>query len=166
MSDMSRSNKKTSEKNLASRFTSYLFAFALFFGAHLLYRTDGPAFDYLAGLMFAIFIYTVTHSVKRAINKKDAALEQIIGYRKAQYKMRNIFKGGNIWFWLIPIFILPFLLYQNGFPIELIKFGSAFFVGFIGIYLNDMRSSLAFYKQMDKHINWVSIENEVYGEHQ
>jgi len=156
MSDLTAS----SQKSLSNRFASYLFAFALFFGVNTIYRRNDFLFDPAVGLMFGVFIYWTTMVFRQLISKFDSSLEQLIIYRNSGFKMRDLLKNGNFWTWIVPILILPYLLYKNDFPVRLITFGIGFFAGLVGAYLVRTYQSIRFYKKMEKYINWDLLQEK------
>jgi len=157
MSDPTRHTPQSAERNLSSRFGSYLFAIGVFYGAHFIYKAEGTAFDVLAGIMTSTLVYTLMKTFRHSWSSELVVMKQLISYKVAGYKLRGLLKIGEIWYWLVPLFVVPYLLYKNDYPINLIKFGVSFALAFIGIYLIELNRSLTFYKKMDKHINWESL---------
>jgi hypothetical protein len=157
MSDPTRHTPQSAERNLSSRFGYYLFAIVIFYGAHFIYKAEGTAFDVLAGIMTSTLVSTLMQTVRQSLSTEQIIMKQLASYKASGYRLRSLLKIGDIWYWLVPVFVVPYLLYKNDFPIQLLKFGISFAVAFIGVYLVQMKRSLAFYKKMDKHINWESI---------
>ena len=157
MSDPTRQTPQSAERNLSARFGYYLFAIGIFYGAHFIYKAEGTAFDVLAGIMTSTLVSTLMKTVRQSLSTEQIIMKQLASYKASGYRLRNLLKIGDMWYWLVPVFVVPYLLYKNDFPIHLLIFGISFAVAFIGVYLFQMKRSLAFYKKIDKHINWESI---------
>src|SRR5262245_57297695 len=93
MSDMSESTVAEGESRLAFRFGTYLFAFALFSGMYFVYRTESPLLHFVAGLIFAIFMFAVTTSLKGILAKARLKFALLMQYRAADYKISTLLKG-------------------------------------------------------------------------
>ena len=157
MSDMSNSTKDNGEHLLRSRFMFYIFAFMVFYGTHFIYKAEGIAFDIMAGTMGAALVYIIVSSIKRRTMKTENVLSQLLSYRKSEYKISALINWKDLWIWMVPLMVLPFLLYINDFPIDLLVFGGSFLTVITVIYLTEAYSSLSHFKQMDSYMNWESI---------
>lgn len=161
MSDVGSLTAKDRERSKAFRMVTYFSVFIFFIGANFAYRLQGAAFDFASGFVFAIFIYSVVGYLKGWKKYNRLALLQLISYRNADYKLTNLFKGTGIWYVVVPILAMPFLLYVSDFPIQLVRFGASFLVGYLGIYVCEIAKTLNFYREFDQYVNWEKIEAEV-----
>ena len=164
MSDVGSLSAKDRERSNSFRFATYVAVIILFVGANLAYRLQGAAFDCVAGFVFSIVVYTVVGYLKRGTRYTRLALRQVLSYRQAEFKISRLFKGTGIWYLAIPIVAMPVLLYSSDFPIQLIRFGSAFLIGYLGIYLLEIRKALRFYRTFGEYVDWVKLEADLGAE--
>jgi hypothetical protein len=163
MSDPTKHTAKSAERNLSGRFGSYLFALGVFFGAHLIYKAEGAAFDILAGFMASTLVASVMKISRQSIVGQATLMEQLKSYRRVDYKLSGLFNGRDLLFWAAPVLIAPYLLYKNDYPIQLLRFGISFIVGYAGLYIYEINRALEFYSRMDKYIDWGSLDADKEG---
>ena len=146
------------ERSLASRFFYYVLALLLFAGVTLVYRSDNPTFDVVSGLLIGLLIYAILRMLNRASLKDAVMLSELKKMRDRKYLMSQYFRLSNVLAWVVPILILPYLLYQSDYPRSLIKFACGFFTSIILAYVQDFHATLSFYKGIDAYIDWEKID--------